>query len=394
MPWKEACAMELRLEFTSLASVEGSNRALLCRRFGISRKTGYKWLARHASSGAAGLREQSRRPRSSPRRTAEPIESLLTATRRAHPAWGARKLRAFLERQGQADLPSASTITEILRRHGLLDEAASAAHRPYQRFEHPAPNDLWQMDFKGHFGLENGARCHPLTLLDDHSRFSLCLAACGNQRTATVETELASVFRRYGLPRRILADNGSPWGGGDCREHPYTPLTVWLLRLDVAVSHGRPYHPQTQGKEERFHRTLNLELLSRRSFRDLADCQRQFEPWRDEYNLRRPHQALGMATPADRYRPSVREYREQLPELEYADPRQTRRVRQGCLSLHGRRLRIGRAFDGYALALEPTTVEGVLDVRFARHVVGRVNLRDDQPRLHRVPLEERAEKPT
>jgi transposase InsO family protein len=383
MPWKEASAMGLRVEFTALASVAGSNTALLCRRFGISRKTGYKWLARYREQGEAGLREQSRRPRRSPRRTDDQLESLIVATRRERPAWGARKLRAYLERAGHAGLPSASTITEILRRHGLLDLAASAAHRPLQRFEHAHPNDLWQMDFKGHFGLENGGRCHPLTVLDDHSRFSICLEACGDERTATVEAQLTAAFRRYGLPRRVLADNGSPWGGGDCREHPYTPLTVWLLRLDVAVAHGRPYHPQTQGKEERFHRTLSLELLSRRSFRDLADCRRQFAPWRDDYNLRRPHQALSMETPADRYRPSAREYPERLPPLEYADPRQARLVRQGCLSLQGRRIRVGRAFDGYPLALEPTTVDGVLDVRFAHQVVGRVDLRHDQPRLER-----------
>lgn len=231
-------------------------------------------------------------------------------------------------------------------------------------------------------------------MLDDHSRFSVCLEACGDERTGTVQERLTVAFRRYGLPRRLLADNGSPWGGGDCREHPYTPLTVWLLRLDIAVSHGRPYHPQTQGKEERFHRTLNSELLSRRSFRDLADCQRQFNPWRDEYNLHRPHQALGMQVPADRYQLSRRAFPESLPAIEYTDARYVRRVNRGHVSVEHRRAQVGKAFDGYALALEPTTTDGVLTVRFAHQVLGTVSLHDDEPRLERTRGEYTAEAST
>jgi transposase InsO family protein len=391
MPWKEVSSMGLRREFVTLASQDGANVARLCRRFEISRKTGYKWLTRYREQGAAGLGDRSRRPQASPRRTANTIEELVVQARQQHPAWGGRKLRAFLERRSHGHLPSVSTITEILRRHGLLSLEESVKHRPLQRFEHARPNDLWQMDFKGHFGLENGTRCHPLTVLDDHSRFSVCLEACGDERTKTVQERLTVAFRRYGLPGRLLADNGSPWGGGDCREHPYTPLTVWLLRLDVSVSHGRPYHPQTQGKEERFHRTLNLELLSRRSFRDLAECQRQFAPWREEYNLHRPHQALGMQVPADRYQPSSRAFPERLPAIEYADARYVRHVNRGHVSVERRRVSVGKAFDGYPLALESTPTDGVLAVRFAHQVLGTVNLRDEEPRLQRTRGEYTAE---
>jgi transposase InsO family protein len=377
--------MALRAEFVALARTEGANVATLCRRFGISRKTGYKWLARHAAEGMLGLADQSRRPHGSPARTSARIEALLVRARQAHPAWGARKLRVYLERRGHQPLPAASTITEILRRHGLLVAEESLKHRPLQRFEHATANDLWQMDFKGHFGLENGRRCHPLTVLDDHSRFALGLEACGNERTETVQQRLTAIFRRYGLPRRILADNGSPWGGGDCREHPYTPLTVWLLRLGVAVSHGRPYHPQTQGKDERFHRTLGLELLSRRSFRDLPQCQQAFDPWRDEYNLHRPHQALDMQVPADRYQPSPRVYSEELPPLEYSDGSQIRRVTcVGHISYRGHALHVGKAFIGYPVAVRPTTTDGVLAVWFAQHRLGTVDLREEQPRLRTV----------
>ncbi len=385
MPWKEVSAMSLREEFVALVRAEGANVSALCRRYGVSRKTGYKWLARYAEEGSAGLADQPRRPRHSPTRTPEAIEALLVTARQMHPAWGARKIRVYLERQGQRGLPVASTITQILRRRGLLEADESAKHRPLQRFEHAAANDLWQMDFKGHFGLENGGRCHSLTVLDDHSRFAVGLEACGNERTDTVRQRLTSMFRRYGLPRRILADNGSPWGGGDCREYPYTPLTVWLLLLGVAVSHGRPYHPQTQGKDERFHRTLGLELLSRRTFRDLAQCQQAFDPWRDEYNLHRPHQALNMEVPAGRYRQSPREFPEALPPLEYSDGSAVRRVsRVGHISYRGRMLHVGKAFGGYPLAVRPTGDDGVLAVWFARHRLGVIDLREEQPRLRKV----------
>jgi len=388
MPWKEVSAMGLRTEFVALARGEGANVAALCRRFGISGKTGYKWLGRHAAEGLSGLADQSRRPHRSPARTGGAIEALIVRTRQAHPAWGARKLRAYLERRGHGDLPAASTITQILRRRGLLDAEESLKHRPLVRFEHAAPNDLWQMDFKGHFGLENGRRCHPLTVLDDHSRFALGLEACGDERTETVQQRLIFLFRRYGLPRRMLADNGSPWGGGDCRENPYTPLTVWLLRLGVAVSHGRPYHPQTQGKDERFHRTLSLELLSGRSFRDLSHCQQAFDPWREVYNLHRPHQALEMRVPADRYQPSPREYPEQLPCLEYSDGSQVRHVnRMGHVSFRRRVIHVGKAFYGYPVGLRATADDGLLTLQFGQHTLGVVDLREEQPRLRTVRKE-------
>jgi hypothetical protein len=193
------------------------------------------------------------------------------------------------------------------------------------------------------------------------------------------------MFRRYGLPRRILADNGSPWGGGDCRENPYTPLTEWLVRLGVAVSHGRPYYPQTQGKDERFHRTLKLELLGRRSFHNLSDCQDAFDPWREVYNLHRPHQALQMRVPADRYQPSPREYPEQLPRLEYSDGSQVRRVnRMGHLSFQRQVIHVGKAFYGYPLALRAMMDDGLLSVQFGAHALGVVDLREEQPRLRTV----------
>jgi len=278
MPWCAVSTMSLRREFVELAQAEAVNMRALCRRFGISPKTGYKWVVRFADEGERGLLERSRRPRQSPRRTASAMEAAVVAVRTAHPAWGGRKIRAYLAQRGQRRLPSASTMTAILRRQGHLDPGAAAQHPPWQRFEYPVPNALWQMDFKGHFALTTGMRCHPLGVLDDHSRYALCLQACPNQQQGTVETALRTTFRRYGLPATMIMDNGPPWGSDWA--HPYTPLTVWLLRLGIRVTHGRPYHPQTQGKEERFHRTLQAEVLRGRVFADLSSCQAALETWR------------------------------------------------------------------------------------------------------------------
>jgi len=289
MPWNIVTAMESRLEFVKLAGVEGANISELCRRFGISRKTGYKWLARWKESEAVGLEDHSKKPLTSPLRTSEEIEELVVATRREHPVWGGRKLRAYLLREGQIGVPSASTITAVLRRHDLLGEPTDGPmpRGGWKRFERKYPNELWQMDFKGHIALSSGGRCHPLTMTDDHSRFNLVLASCANERGSTVQPLLEGVFRRYGLPDRILCDNGPPWG--DAHGMP-TTLGVWLLLHGVKVSHGRPYHPQTQGKEERFHKTLKAEVLSRRTvWKDLADCQGAFDKWREIYNHKRPH---------------------------------------------------------------------------------------------------------
>jgi len=366
--------MSQRREFVMLAQVEGANMSELCRRFGISRKSGYKWLGRYLAEGEAGLADQPRRPRSSPGQTPAAVEAQVVGLRDTHPAWGGRKLRRRLLDLGHDSVPAASTITAILCRRGCLADSESAKRRAFVRFEHAAPNELWQMDFKGHFALEQG-RCHALTVLDDHSRYALGLAACANERTETVRERLTALFRRYGLPWRMLMDNGSPWG--DDGTHAYTPLTVWLLRLGVAVSHGRPYHPQTQGKDERFHRTLAAEVLRGERFRDLAHCQRRFDAWRNVYNLERPHEALGMAVPASRFTPSPRSYPEQLAPIEYAPGLAVRKVQdKGRMDFVGRRFRLPKAFKGYPVALRPTPVDGAFDVLFCNHVVARIDLRD------------------
>lgn len=373
MPWMEVSAMSSRKEFVILASQEGVNVRELCRRFGVSSKTGYKWLRRYRGEGVAGLGEQSRRPQRSPSRTSPDLEDAVVALRQHHPAWGGRKIRVRLQAKGLQGVPSPSTITAILRRYNLIDPGEGPKHRPWIRFERQAPNELWQMDFKGHFPISNG-RCHPLTVLDDHSRFAVGLEACGDEQGNTVQQRLTHIFRHYGLPRVMVMDNGSPWGSD--ADHPYTPLTVWLMRLGVGVSHGRPYHPQTQGKDERFHRTLKAEVLQGRSFQDLARCQRAFDQWRAVYNLERPHEALGYAAPASRYQPSPIPFPETLPPIEYGPEDKVRKVQAGGeIFFQGKTFRVGKAFIGYPVALRPTQKDGVYQVHFLTHPVAHLDLR-------------------
>ena len=374
MPWRKVSAVELREEFVMLARREGSNVRDLCRRYGVSPTTAYKWLERYASQGRTGLADRSPRPHASPGRTLVAMEERVLALRERHPAWGGRKLRRRLLDLGVADVPSASTITAILRRFGRLDGAAAAQHRAMTRFEHAAPNDLWQMDFKGHFAIGQG-RCHPLTVIDDHSRFALGLEACANERWTTVQARLTALFRRYGLPWRLLADNGSPWGNdGDSR---HTLLTVWLLRLDIAISHGRPYHPQTQGKAERFHRSLMAELLAHQPFADLDECQYRFDAWRQVYNTERPHEAIGLQVPLARYRASARPFPETLPPIEYELTDIVRRVdAEGRISFRNQSLRVSKAFRGHHVALRHTDQDGRFDVCFGLHPIASINLAD------------------
>ena len=371
MPWQECSTMSLRQEFLALAQQPGSNFSQLCRRFGISRKTGYKWRRRYRETGATGLADRSRRPEHSPRRSEPAIEQQVLAIRDQY-GWGARKIKSCLERAGPERLAK-STVHAILRRHERVSSAPDQVRGPYQRFEQERPNQLWQMDFKGHFRLGNQERCHPLTVLDDHSRYALCLQACRNEQTGTVQTQLMVAFRRYGLPERMLMDNGSPWGND--REHQYTPLTVWLLRLGIAVTHSRPYHPQTQGKDERFHRSLKVEVLAQRVFADWERMQFRFDEWRYCYNHVRPHEALKMAVPASRYQPSPRSFPEQLPPLEYGATDQVRKVQtDGKISFRNREFRLGKAFRGYPVALRPTTQDGVYEVYFATHRISQIDL--------------------
>ena len=327
MPWKEKTRMSLRLEYVTLALTERANISRLCKQFGISRKTGYKWINRYLEQGSSSLSDRSRKPRHSPAKTPASMEQAVLAIRDQHPSWGGRKIKRRLEEKGFTPVPSPSTITAILRRYARLDPEESRKHKAWKRFEADAPNALWQMDFKGHFPLRLGGRCHPLTVLDDHSRFSLGLRACGNEKGKTVWNELTGIFRRYGLP-------------------------------------------------ERFHRTLQVELLQGQRFRDLGHAQQKFSRWRDVYNLKRPHEALDLDVPARRYQPSAQPFPEVLPAIEYGPGDIVRKVQdKGEVHLRGRIYKIHNAFRGYRVGIRPTLEDGVYDVYFCQQRVAEIDLR-------------------
>ena len=372
MPWKEQTAMAQRQQFIQLVSDGEQSIQQFCRDFGISRSTAYKWLARYRHEGPAGLVEHSRRPRHAPLQTSLAMEQLIVELRQ-HLRWGGRKL-AHLLRNAVEGVPSPSTISDILRRHGQIAPEESRARVPYQRFERNSPNELWQMDFKGHFQTGQG-RCHPLTVVDDHSRFNIILKACTDERLLTVQGHLEQAFREYGLPERLLADNGRPWSGSMTR---HTQLTAWLIRLGVRISHGRPRHPQTQGKDERFNRTLKVELLTGRDFSDVVEVQRQMDPWRERYNHMRPHESLGMQTPASRYHPSNRPFPKSLPPIEYDRCSIVRKVGgTGEIYFKNRYYFVSEAFRGYPVALRPSAEDNVYDVYFCDEKVAKIQLKKD-----------------
>jgi transposase InsO family protein len=378
MPWNEVSVMDQRREFVRLALQEGANRRELCRRFGISPDVGYKWLRRW-QAGDHDLADQSRRPKGMPKRSGPAIEAQVLAMRDKHPVWGARKIAHCLKRDGQV-VPVPSTVHQILCRNERIKPGEKAAPSPSDhRFEKEAPNQLWQMDFKGHMPLANGTRCHPLTMVDDHSRYALCLKACAKEQRPEVQKHLTDTFRRYGLPEAFYVDNGSPWG--DTSGVRWTALKVWLLRLGIRVVHARPRHPQGRGKNERFHRTLKAEVFALRTFRTLAEVQRALDSWRTLYNLERPHESLGMGIPADRYRPSSRAMPERVPKVQYDAGEIVRAVSstRSYVAFKGQMWKVPQAFCGEQLAIRPLDRDGHYGIFFASWQVASIDLTNGQP---------------
>lgn len=310
MPWESRTVEDQRREFAQAA--EGcSNFSALCREYGITRRTGRKWVERYKEG--MSLSDQSRRPHTSPTRTPEAMEQLILSVRAENPGWGAATIRQVLENQGVENLPCAKTVNNILNRYGCISPEESAKRRPFIRFEKEFCNEMWQTDFKGESKMLNQNYCYPLTILDDHSRFSIGITA--RESTANVVIPaFTEAFRLFGMPKIILSDNGAQFAGF---RKGYTQFERWLMDYDILPMHGRIKHPQTQGKIERFHRTMKHELLNHTAFADIHDAQAQLSAWREKYNNIRPHEALGMRTPGQVYVPSDRKFAETPPPFEY-----------------------------------------------------------------------------
>lgn len=310
MPWERRTVEDQRREFAQ-AALECSNFSALCREYGITRRTGMKWKARYEAQEP--LSDRSRRPNSSPTRTPEAVERRILELRAENPGWGAKTLHKVLENQGEQNLPCVKTVNNILRRNGCISPEESQKRQPFTRYEKEKCNMMWQTDFKGEFRMEDNNYCYPLTIIDDHSRFSIKIAPRLSTKNVVIPV-FTEVFHEYGLPDSILSDNGSQFAGF---RKGYTQFERWLMELDILPIHGRIKHPQTQGKIERFHRTMKQELLNHISISNIDDAEVQFGDWREKYNNIRPHEALGMKTPGQVYIASPRAYPEKIQDWEY-----------------------------------------------------------------------------
>jgi len=350
MPWLETNVRDQRLQFVLAVRQRRGTVTTLCHAFGISRQTGYKWLRRDATAGSvAALTDRSRRPHHSPTRTDDETRDRVLALRDEF-GWGGAKLACLLRAEGLR--VSRRTIDRIIQREGRTRH--DTAPRPaLHRFEHDAPNDLWQMDAKGAYPLAAGGRCHPLSILDDHSRFAVGLYALRALTTDLVRPALIECFQRYGVPRAMLMDHGTPWWASASQDG-LTTLSVFLLKQGIQLRYGAVRHPQTQGKVERFHRTLGERLRWRGVPTTLGQFARALRWFREEYNEVRPHAALAMQPPALRFVPSGRAYQASPPPWRYPSRLETRRVhRNGSIGYAGTWHFVSEALRGAEVACVP-----------------------------------------
>jgi putative transposase len=356
MPWREVWPMEEKLRFVAAVLDDECSMTELCESFGVSRKTGYKWLARYREYGPEGLYELSRAPHRVPWAIAPEQGAAVLAMRRAHPSWGPKKLRVKLyERAPEQSQPAASTIGELLRRHGLI--------RPRKRRRHAVPNpgplsvasnpnDVWSIDFKGWFRTQDGARCDPLTVSDGYSRYLLCTEALARPDYESCRAQLKRVFGEYGLPRVIRSDNGAPFAslgaGGLSR------LGVWWVKLGIWPERIEPGKPEQNGRHERMHKTLKAETAAAPAA-NLAQQQQRFDRFRHEYNHERPHEALGQTPPAQHYSPSPRLYPARLEVPLYPPDYLVRRVRStGEIKWRGELVFVSEPLIGEIVGLKET----------------------------------------
>jgi transposase InsO family protein len=371
MPWKEHGVIEERMRFVEDFNSGDWDMAELCRFYGVTRATGYKWVDRQAAGGLEGLQDRSRAPRNHPNAVSSAMEDLVIAERSQHPYWGAPKIRARLLRdQAGRAIPAESTIGEILKRHGLTvnrkrRRTTRAASQPLAHAG--APNDVWCVDFKGWFRTADGSRIDPLTLSDAYSRFLLRCQALKAADAFHVKPVCAAAFREYGLPVGLRSDNGAPFGSNG--ESGLTRLTVWWIKLGIVPEHITPGKPQENGRHERMHRTLKQETASPSASHRRAQQQR-FDQFREEYNHQRPHEALGQQTPATHYHSSPRTYPERLREVEYPADWEVRRVSVGGqMRWRSDNIFVAHALEGERVGLEPRA-EGGWRVWFSFYEVG------------------------
>jgi len=373
MPWSETSPMDQRTQFIADFLRERLSMTELCDLYGVSRKTGYKWLDRYLRHGPAGLEERSRRPRHSPNGTAPEIVAAFLDARRRHPSWGGKKLLTIVrKRHPRWELPGRSTVCDILRRHGLVPKA-----RYRRRIGHPgkptslilAPNDVWSADFKGQFKTGDGHYCYPLTVADGYSRYLLGCQALASTCVQAAKPVFTRLFQEFGLPQRIRTDNGVPFATNTLAR--LSQLSAWWVRLGILPEFIEPGHPQQNGRHERMHRTLKAET-TRPPAATLPAQQRKFNRFREEFNAERPHEALDLHPPASRYEPSPRPMPARLPPLEYPDRFEVRYVSaNGGIRWNRQWVNVSITCVGEYVGLEEID-DGVWNVYFGPLKLGRL----------------------
>ena len=372
MPWEEKVIVTMREEFVKRVLSHEKSKAELCREYGISRPTGDKWIERYLNGQP--LCDQSRAPHIVGNKTDDDVEKFIVEYRKKYPAIGATKIHRMLRDEGITDIPCPRTINDIFKRNGLITKEASQIATPYVRFEKSEPNEMWQADFKGHFAMRNGARCHPLDIIDDCSRFSLCCAPLAGETYIEVRQQMERIFLKYGMPFSFLCDNGTPWGTS--QSTGFSRFEVWFMELGILTLHGRIFHPQTQGKEERFNGSLTREFLKYESFEDFEDAKIKLDKYRDFYNTKRPHYALNLDTPAKHYHPSERAYTPDISEWEYSDEYKLRKVKEsGYVTIRNQGYYLSEAFGGKTIAVkESNKGQHLINLYFRQFRIGQIDI--------------------
>lgn len=372
MPWKEQRLETMREEFVKRVLSCEKSKSELCREYKISRPTGDKWIARYLAG--ENLSNLSRAPKTHPNKTNSEIEKKIVEYREKYPAIGALKIRKIMTNEHYTDLPSARTINTIFKRNGLVTKEASAAATPYQCFEKSYPNEMWQADFKGHFVMGNGKRCHPLNIIDDHSRMNICCEPLLSETYAETRPYMERIFQEYGLPFSFLCDNGNPWG--TAQSTGFTSFEVWLMELGILTIHGRILHPQTQGKEEKFNGSFTRECLRYHKIQDQFDAARIFSEYRYFYNNIRPHMSLGLDVPASRYTPSEKKYPSRIETWEYSDDLKIHNVKSsGYITIRGQGYFLSEAFGNKQIAVrESSKGAHLINLYFRQFRIGQIDI--------------------
>lgn len=375
MPWMETCVEDIRLSFITACNQSQETIADICAAYGISRKTGHKWINRYLNEGEFGLKDKSRRPSARPRDTDPGIEKVIISTRLKHPKWGPKKILRILQNENHKEnWPSETTIANILKRNGCstrpMKRSKLAFAGPLSNSDQP--NDVWSADFKGWWRTENGEKCEPFTLLDSYSRYLLACRAVPKVSFKYVQPILIEAFQEFGMPASFRTDNGPPFASNSIGR--LSKLSIWLIKLGIKPEWITPGKPQENGRHERMHRTLKQEI-KREPMRNLREQEMQLTRFQHEYNFIRPHESLLLETPANVYQPSVRKWTEEVQEVSYPEEVDLRKVdKRGYVNWRGIRFFTTERLYGEYVGIRKSESKYPAEVYFGPILLGYIDL--------------------